>query len=149
MEMASQLGSDIPFFLFKKPAIATGKGEKIKFLSFPLPLWYIIVCPPIRISTAWAYQQIRLTTVEFQIKINALKDILKYLQNDLERGVESRFVEIKRAKECLKSAGCRYVIMSGSGSSVIGIFSNKIEAQKVKKALVLPKGWQSFLVKGL
>lgn len=148
-KMAAQLGSDVPFFIFKKTAIATGRGEKLKFLPFSLLFWYIIVSPPIKISTAWAYQQVRLTRKKFQTKIICAQDIIKHLQNDLETGVKKEFPEIQVAKERLKVAGAKHVIMSGSGGSVIAVFKNKKEALAVKSALKLPKNWQSFLVKGL
>ncbi|MCD6320293.1 MAG: 4-(cytidine 5'-diphospho)-2-C-methyl-D-erythritol kinase [Candidatus Desulfofervidaceae bacterium] len=149
LKMAVLLGSDVPFFLLKKPAVAKGKGEIVSPLSFSLPFWYIIISPPIHISTAGVYKQVRLTRKENQIKISCLQDVLEHLQNDLEKVVIEKVEEISEAKEILKRAGARYILMSGSGASVFALCQSKREALEIKRALILPEKWRSFLVKGL
>ena len=149
LEMAEKIGSDIPFFLYKKPAIAMGRGEKILPLSFTLPFWYIIICPPVRVSTAWVYNQVALTKKEFQTKINKPEVIIENLYNDLEKWVIEKIPEVAQAKGILKKAGAKYISMSGSGGSVFAVFYKKQDALRVKKKLKLPQRWQSFLVKGL
>jgi len=149
LEMSERLGSDVPFFLYKKPAIARGRGEKILPLSFTLPFWYIIISPPVRVSTAWVYNRVALTKKEFQTKINKPEVIIKNLYNDLEKRVVEEFSEVGEAKLFLKKAGAKDISMTGSGSSVFAVFYKKQEALKVKKKLKLPQRWQSFLVKGL
>ena len=149
LEMAEKLGSDVSFFLYKKPAIAMGRGEKILPLSFTLPFWYIIICPPVRVSTAWAYKRAALTKKEFQTKIKEPEVIIKNLHNDLEKRVVEEFPEVGEAKVFLKKAGAKYISMTGSGSSVFAVFYKKQEALKVRRLLRLPQIWKSFLVKGL
>lgn len=149
LKMAALLGSDVPFFLLKKPAIARGRGEKLSLISYPLPFWYVIISPPVNVSTAWAYKQVRLTRKKNQIKINRPQEVLEHLENDLESAVVKSVKEVSEAKEILKRAGARYILMSGSGASVFALCQSKKEALKVKKALALPEKWQSFVVKGL
>jgi len=149
LEMAEKLGSDVSFFLYKKPAIAIGKGEKILPLSFTLPFWYIIICPPVKVSTAWAYEKAALTKKEFQTKINKPEVIIRNLHNDLEKVVVEKFPEVAKAKVFLKKAGAKYISMTGSGSSVFAVFYKKQEALKVRRLLRLPENWKGFGVKGL
>jgi 4-diphosphocytidyl-2-C-methyl-D-erythritol kinase len=149
LEIAKRLGSDALFFLYKEPAIVMGKGERVFPLSFSLPFWYVIVCPPIYVSTAWAYQQISLTKDKFSPKINRIEAIIKNLENDLEIKVRENFLEVGEAKALLKEAGAKHILMSGSGGSVFALFYKKREALKVKRAIKLPKKWKIFLVQGL
>jgi len=149
LKIAITIGSDVPFFVLKRPAIAKGRGERLSLLSCSLPFWYVIIVPPVNVSTAWAYSQVRLTREKNQIKISRFQDVLKHLANDLESAISKKIKEISEAKQILKRVGAQYILMSGSGASVFALCQSKKEALKIKKALVLPEKWQSFLVKGL
>jgi 4-diphosphocytidyl-2-C-methyl-D-erythritol kinase len=149
IEIGAELGSDVPFFFYHGAAIATGRGEIIRPLPFPLPFWYVIVTPPVKVSTKWAYTQVRLTRGQIQTKIGSPEEILKFLVNDLEPGVVKTFKEIEEAKRLLQRAGGRYILLSGSGASVFALCRGKREALEVKKRLRLPSGWKVFLGKGL
>ncbi len=149
MEIGAELGSDVPFFFQQGAAIATGRGEIVKPLPFSLPFWYVIVTPPVKVSTKWAYTQVRLTRGQIQTKINTPKEILELLVNDLEPGVVKIFKEIEEAKRLLQRAGGQYILLSGSGASVFALCRDKREALEVKRGLRLPSGWKVFLGKGL
>ncbi len=150
VSLGSQIGSDVAFFFYKAPAICTGRGEIITPLPFKIPFWYVIVSPPIKVSTAWVYEQVRLTRKNFQIKIKSLLDILQNLNNDLEAVVTERVKECKVAIELLKNAGAQYILLSGSGASVFAICKDRKEAVGIGSKLKLPSPkWQVFVVKGL
>ncbi len=150
VSLGSQIGSDVAFFFYKAPAICTGRGEIITPLPFKIPFWYVIVSPPIKVSTAWVYEQVRLTRKNFQIKIKFLLDILQNLNNDLEAVVTERVKECKVAIELLKNAGAQYILLSGSGASVFAICKDRKEAVGIGSKLKLPSPkWQVFVVKGL
>jgi 4-diphosphocytidyl-2-C-methyl-D-erythritol kinase len=149
IEIGADIGSDVPFFFYAGAGIATGRGEIVRPLSFPLPFWYVIVIPPVKVSTKWAYTQVRLTRKRIQTKINKPDEILELLVNDLEPGVIESFKEIEEAKRLLQKAGGQYILLSGSGASVFALCRDKKEALEVKKRLKLPSGWKVFLSKGL
>jgi 4-diphosphocytidyl-2-C-methyl-D-erythritol kinase len=126
---ALQLGSDCPFFILNKPVFAKGRGEKMDSLDLSLKGYYIcIVFPHIHISTPWAFKQIKPVVPELP-----LHDIIKQplhswkalLKNDFEPAVFAAYPEIGRIKTQLYDAGALYASLSGSGSTVFGIFEKE------------------------
>ena len=128
---AAHLGADCPFFIISKPAYAEGIGELLEPISLDLKGWHIaIVKPDIPVSTKEAF-----SLVNPQRPGTSCKDIVKmpvenwrkYLTNDFERSVFSLYPEIASIKDKLYSLGAVYAAMSGSGSSVFGLFKNEID----------------------
>jgi 4-diphosphocytidyl-2-C-methyl-D-erythritol kinase len=122
------LGSDVPFFLINKPVYATSRGEKMKILkNFRIRNKILIVNPNINISTKEAYNAINL----IKPKKRVLQRIQKYVDifqndtvNDFEEYVFNKEPIIKGIKERMKELGAVFTQMSGSGSTVYGIFNN-------------------------
>lgn len=126
LQMALQLGSDCPFFIINKPRFARGRGERLKEIDLDLSAYrFAIVNPGIHISTAAMFS--RITPA---IPANPLNDLIKQpvenwkkvIKNDFEHPVFEMYPVIKEIKEALYKAGAVYVSLSGSGSSVYGIF---------------------------
>ncbi|RYY69399.1 MAG: 4-(cytidine 5'-diphospho)-2-C-methyl-D-erythritol kinase [Chitinophagaceae bacterium] len=123
---ALQLGSDCPFFILNKPCLATGRGEILQPIPFDLSAYRIlIVHPGIHINTAAAFSQIDIApnTITLQELINRpiaswKDDIL----NDFEKPAFREYPEIARIKAALYENGAVYSAMSGSGSTVYGLF---------------------------
>ena len=121
-----QPGSDCPFFILNKPCFATGRGEILEQTEVDLSGYkFLIVKPPIHISTAWAFSTIK--------PLKPVKSIMEIIQqsistwkaeliNDFEIPVFEKYPEIRNIKEKLYEAGAIYASMSGSGSAVYGIF---------------------------
>ncbi len=141
-ELAIRLGADVPFFLACRPAIATGIGEILE----PLPRWdrhrYVIVAPPLSVSTAWVYRNYRLnelTRDEYHYIKNQLGNgslaFAHILENDLESVTSASFPTIETIKRHLKEAGAAGVLMSGSGPSVFGIFEDPRKAREARQRL--------------
>ena len=149
LEMAVSLGSDVPFFIFKSTAIVTGRGENVTPIDLDSHFWYIILCPPIRVSTAKIYSSWKLTKIRNETKIPKGKEILRCLENDLEDFAIHYFPEISLAKEMLKEVGAVKALMTGSGGAVFGVFLKKRDAKLAKERIKPPKGWKIFLVKGI
>ena len=128
---ASRLGSDCAFFLHRSPAFATGKGDILEPLSLSLAEYHIIaVTPPVFVSTAEAYKSAvpRKTTSHLPELLQAPVDEWRHtVFNDFENTVFKKFPETGRIKEKLYRAGAVYASMSGSGSSVYGIFRESPE----------------------
>ena len=162
--LALGLGADVPFFLTEKPCIVRGIGEILEPIEKWPELWYIIVTPPIRVSTAWVYGnlnwspskgsgELELTKDEYQFIIANLKKkpfvISSILDNDLERVTASHFPAIGDIKKILTDSGANGVLMSGSGPSVFGIFESKDRALQVKADLISLNIGDIFFAEGL
>jgi 4-diphosphocytidyl-2-C-methyl-D-erythritol kinase len=147
MEMGAGIGADVPFFFLEGAAIGSGIGERLVKIRLPV-LWYVLIYPNFEVSTRWAYQNFVLTKRQFHINLhkftNAPHDISRGLRNDLEEVVSKEYPEIGVMKKMLCSAGAEGALMSGSGPTVFGIFSEErgaSEAHKKVRRMVKSKGW--------
>ena len=155
MVMARDLGADVPFFLFGSSAIATGIGDVLQAISIHPKLWFLLVTPDIQISTAWAYQNVRrgLTngTVNITIPscINDIAEIIAILSNDLEKVVLPRFPILQDIKDALRNHGALGCLMSGSGSTVFGLFTSEEKARLALGQLNMPSAWHMSVCRGI
>ena len=128
-QFAMEIGSDVPFFLQAKPAYALGRGEKLTPLpKFKLPGKILLVNPGIHISTPWAFKSLGIKRSKRKLmgSINKFStDKPELMINDFERVVFKKYPEIEKIKYDMYSFGASYSLMSGSGSTIYGIFSNK------------------------
>jgi len=128
-DFAAQLGSDCPFFINNTASLITGRGEGVEPVDFNLEGKYLVVVNSgIHISTAQAFQGIQPKPSNFDwtqlVEIKELNDALK---NDFEPQVFKLFPEIEKIKESLLKSGAIYASMSGTGSTVYGIFNEMPE----------------------
>jgi 4-diphosphocytidyl-2-C-methyl-D-erythritol kinase len=125
-DYASRLGSDCPFFIINRPCLASGRGEILKEITLDLSNYRIVIVNPgIHINTALAFKSItpRLPDIAIGEIIRQPVETWKdNLTNDFEIPVFNNHPEIKKIKEDLYTAGALYASMSGSGSSVYGLF---------------------------
>jgi 4-diphosphocytidyl-2-C-methyl-D-erythritol kinase len=141
--IGSELGSDVPFFLSRGQALATGRGEKIEEIRLPLDYFLVLLKPPFGISSSWAYKKTKKDlTREVQVSdivrwdvADQISGIIPFFENDLEIGVISEFEEIGRLKGVLNQEGALFSQMSGSGPTVYGIFDREERAKQVASAL--------------
>jgi 4-diphosphocytidyl-2-C-methyl-D-erythritol kinase len=126
LKYALLLGSDCPFFLLNKPALAKGRGEILQPISLSLQQYqFVLLFPSIHISTAWAFQQITPTMPKMNLLDIVEQDITKWknnLVNDFEIPVFKQHPDLAKLKEQLYTNGALYAAMSGSGSTLYGIF---------------------------
>ncbi len=137
--LAKSLGADVPFFLHGGCMLAEGIGEILTPLP-PLGNAFVVVAKPdISISTAYVYKNLVLdeTTIHPDIKasISALQNgdidaLAKTAGNVLETVAEKMHPEISEYKKKMLALGASYSLMSGSGSSVFGVFKDKLSAEK-------------------
>lgn len=133
-KIAGQLGADIPFFISNQPAIGTGTGSTLTPAPIQPDAWIVTVWPGFSSSTADAYKMINsinpyaLDLKELLVR-QEFEDWPFLLQNDLEAVVMLRYPQIGHLKDNLYSAGAVYASMSGSGSSVFGLFEQEFVAQ--------------------
>ncbi len=145
-EIAAALGSDIPFFLQDKPALATGRGEKIQALeNFPAlnGKAFLLIHPGFGISTPWAYQNLARFPNALNGKAGRAKDLISKLQADDWRAVADGFYNSLEApalekfpilglfQEFLRVNGALAALMSGSGSTTFAITENISTAESL------------------
>lgn len=123
---AAELGSDCPFFIINKPCYAQGRGEILREISIDLsPYKFVVVNPGIHVDTGRAFMNIKPSLPEkslteiIKIPVGRWKD---ELGNDFERVIFPQHREIVDIKDLLYFNGAVYASMSGSGSTVFGIF---------------------------
>ena len=134
---ALQLGSDCPFFIDNKPCYATGRGEVLEPVELQLNNYHLlIVNPGIHINTGWAFSQLNLQELNAtprpdlrQVVQQPVATWKEHLSNDFERPVFLAHPEVGALKDQLYAAGAVYAGMSGSGSTVFGIFGTVIQSQ--------------------
>lgn len=153
--IAVQLGADVPFFLYGRPAIARGIGEILEPVEAWPKLWYVIVTPPLQVSTAWVYRNLRskkLTKDEYgYIKDTLRKDLFtvsEILENDLETITSASFPVIDTIKKHLLDAGAEGALMTGSGPTVFGVFNSQDQAILARKHAISRDLGDVFLAKG-
>jgi len=141
--LAVSLGADVPFFLYSRPALATGIGEKLQFVDMAPGFPLLLVKPPVAVSTGWVYQSLKLTKRSALIKVNGLDgrpwQLRGLAQNDLESVTVSRYPVISEIKEWLIGQGALAASMSGSGPTVFGIFETRQAAEDA--AIVATSEW--------
>ncbi len=140
-EMASQIGSDCAFFIDNKPAFATQKGEILEPINVDLSkYWILLVYPPINSSTKEAYEGVIPKKPIKSVKEIVLNDPIEnwknILFNDFEKTIFKKYPEIENIKNTLYKNGAIYSAMSGSGSSVFGIFEERSTIDFPKNYLV-------------
>ncbi|MCF8363673.1 MAG: 4-(cytidine 5'-diphospho)-2-C-methyl-D-erythritol kinase [Prolixibacteraceae bacterium] len=130
-EKAAELGSDCPFFIENSPMLASGRGEILK--PFPVTLrgvYLVLVKPDIPVSTAEAYAGISPAIPQNKLENLLLEPVSTWkdnISNSFEKSVFLKHPEIKDIKEKLYTMGAEYAAMSGSGSSVFGLFKHQPE----------------------
>ena len=140
-DLAAQLGSDVPFFLQSRPALATGRGERIQPLDFFPALqgkWFLLIYPGFGVSTPWAYKHLEPPYG----KPGRAADLIKTLggtnfegtdlYNSLESPVLRKYPLLQLFQEFLKANGALAALMSGSGSTTFAICAGEAQARDLE-----------------
>ena len=137
LNYALQLGSDCPFFIINKPCFATGRGEILEEIKADLSAYKIIlVNPGIHVNTGWAFSKLTPALPKKSIKEIVRQPVETWkaeLKNDFEAPVFAAHPQIKEIKETLYQQGAIYAAMSGSGSTVFGIFEQDAKPELLKE----------------
>jgi 4-diphosphocytidyl-2-C-methyl-D-erythritol kinase len=157
--IAGKLGSDVPFFLYGPLSFADGRGERITSCRAEKKLHVLLVKPRISVSTAWVYKNYRLSGAECDgvkngfyskltkkaEKVNNIEHFIRILENegrsilpdavlnDLESVTIEEFPVIAEIKDKLRKEGAVLSLMSGSGSTVFGVFESRQETEEASK----------------
>lgn len=152
LTIAGQLGSDVPFFLYGGTALGIGRGEEL----YPMPSGprasVVLVAPPVHSSTAEAYGDLsRSLRIEESLAKSASFQQAAWLHstsgiayiNDFEAGVFARHPELRVIRDRLRRLGATSASMTGSGSSVFGVFADRARQAKALQAF---PGAQTYAV---
>ncbi len=154
-KLALALGADVPFFIRARPARAQGIGERLTPLRGVPRFWLVIVYPGFPISTGWAFKKLPLTLTKSAVNTSIQRSLKRFdrlsdlLVNDLESVTLTRYPKIRALKERLLHDGAAGSLMSGSGSSVFGIFDSRRAALKALRPMREEEGCQAYLVRVL
>lgn len=161
-DIAAELGSDVPFFLQSRPALATGRGEYVRPLQPFAPLdnlSIVLVHPGFGISTAWSYK----TLAEFPDALNGQKGRAKelinafdatdgrwkeLLYNSLEFPAFRKYPVLQLYVNEFKNVGAQAALMSGSGSTVFAYFDSKSKAESALESFQSKfgkAGWSAII----
>ena len=145
-KFAAELGADCPFFVLNKPVFASGIGNVFSNINISIKGYYIVLIKPnVYVSTSNAYSGVKVQKSAFSLlnlsekSISEWKDIVV---NDFEKSVFLKFPAIAAIKETLYQQGALYASMSGSGSSVYGIFDKKVDVSTLFQDSFV---WADFL----
>jgi 4-diphosphocytidyl-2-C-methyl-D-erythritol kinase len=145
-ELAAALGSDVPFFLYDQPALATGRGEKVQTLENFTALRgkaFFLAHPGFGISTPWSYQNLARFPEALNGRAGRAEKLVSLLQagdlkaaspefyNSLEAPAFDKFPVLELYKEFLRENGALVSLMSGSGSTTFAIAENLAQADSL------------------
>ena len=140
--IAQAVGSDVPFFLQGGAAIGRSRGETLAFFDYKVPYQIVIISPNIHVSTPAAYAALERDEtprqlVDYKQILERSKDnpslMKSMIFNDFEKPIFAKHPEIKDIKLRLYSEDAVFALMSGSGSSVFGMFEQGYDINKLKE----------------
>ena len=144
---ARQLGSDCSFFISNKPTYAQAKGDQFESIKLDLSSYYIsVIYPNIHVNTALAYSGVipkkPKSSLEYDIQNLPIEKWKNIIHNDFEDSIFKLIPDLEKIKKKLYQKGAVYASMSGSGSTVYGIFRKK---PKMKKEFSKLSVWEGRL----
>lgn len=151
LNIATRVGSDVPFCFLGGTAAGTGRGERLFRLPPLDKRWLLVVTPPFSVSTAHVYGSLTVSASEpdyeerLTDRFRRILDLVRsgnaeeILYNVMEQVVFKKHPEVSESKKALKRAGCTAALMSGSGPTVFGFVPSQEEGvaavRKLKRAL--------------
>ena len=149
-EMGLALGADVPFFVFGRDAFAEGVGEALQAVELPR-WWYLVLTPPVQVSTPAVFTHPELTRNTFPLKISDFSALgLVNMHNDLQPVVLKEFPAVFQCFEALQAVGQKSVFgvrMTGSGACVFAAFEIEQDARDAFQKL--QPEYKGFIAQGL
>lgn len=134
--LAAKLGADCPIFIYNQPMMATGIGDVFSNVEVNLKgLWLLLVKPDVSVPTAVAYSRVKPAPSTSSLEEDVAANVSQWngvVKNDFEPSVFAAYPELADIKHEIETGGALYASMSGSGSSIFGIFNNVNMAEKVR-----------------
>ena len=148
-DLAARIGADVPFFLLDAPALASGIGEILQPVPSPVAgMFLVLACPPLHIATRWAYalwdERGKNAASEYfplpPLTLSGDPDTKRvvhgtWLKNDFESVMFPEYPELYELKCFFFRHGAAAAVMSGTGSSMFGVFASQDHAEKTAALL--------------
>ena len=141
-DLSAQLGSDIPFCVYGRTALCTGRGEKISLLPKPTNAWVILAKPSIGVSTKTIYSHLdpgRHEPASGKVVEAALAGdydgVIHHMKNDLEEVTVEHYPEVAKLIDNMEASGADKAMMSGSGPTVVGLVQKERQAIHVYNSM--------------
>jgi 4-diphosphocytidyl-2-C-methyl-D-erythritol kinase len=140
LEMGGKLGADVPFFVFGNTAWASGIGDQMIEAAPLPPLWFVLINPGFEVSTKLVYQGLNLGLTNSRINYSIPRfytgrDVIRSLTNDLEKVTLKLHPVLEQIKSLLLTSGAGGALMSGSGPTVFGVFTDEESALRAEHLL--------------
>lgn len=141
-DLSAQLGSDIPFCVYGRTALCTGRGEKISLLPKPTNAWVILAKPSVGVSTKTIYSQLdpgKHEPASGKVVEAALAGdyagVIHHMKNDLEEVTVEHYPEVAKLIDNMEASGADKAMMSGSGPTVVGLVQKERQAIHVYNSM--------------
>tara|TARA_S200000501_G_scaffold238179_1_gene223237 strand:+ start:1061 stop:1900 length:840 start_codon:yes stop_codon:yes gene_type:complete len=150
-KLSSQFSADAPFFINGKTQKGLGKGDVLENISRPFDGKFLLVLPNFTISTKWAFDKLKNQLKKIDNN-NNFKNVIvknkpiynvKFFENDFERIVIPTYPEIRKIKNSLTEFGAIFSSLSGTGSTVFGVFNDETSAKEAE--LFFRNKYQTYL----
>jgi 4-diphosphocytidyl-2-C-methyl-D-erythritol kinase len=143
VDLAGRLGADVPFFLRAGTALGVSRGDDVRPLDDAPARWVVLVMPPFGVSTPQAFrwwdEDAGYRVAADPAGVNAVGDDPLAVFNDLEAPVVRRHPQLAEVRERLADAGAAAAAMTGSGSTMFGLFAGEAQARQACAALCDPR----------
>jgi 4-diphosphocytidyl-2-C-methyl-D-erythritol kinase len=143
MKIGRKLGMDVPYYFLGGTVFDSEATGVLRKIQTDLKFVFLLVIPDFGVSTAKAYQQLNYSLINNNrdktlsmakfLQDGDYHNALKSMHNDFEHSVFLNYPELKNIKETLINAGCAQAIMSGSGSTIMGVTDSIMHAQEIQK----------------
>ncbi|MCY3680034.1 MAG: 4-(cytidine 5'-diphospho)-2-C-methyl-D-erythritol kinase [Gemmatimonadetes bacterium] len=139
-EIGASIGSDVPFFVRQKgTAVVSGRGEHLRYVPWSADVAYVLVCPGFQVHTGWAFANYKKTLTEhgeYDSFLNSVKNLpvsgfFERIENDFLPLIVQSHPETRDILSRLTDAGAIVASMSGSGSTLYGVFESRDVAEAV------------------
>ena len=156
-EVGQSLGSDVPFFLFSPAACVTGRGEAVRPVVIEGARWVVLVNPGFGVDTNWAYQELAATRTSVRPLSKAQQELdrqsrmswvqlIAAAENDFEAPVFAAHGKLREIKQSLQDHGAEIALLSGSGATVFGVFTDEARARHAQAHFVTEKSMKVFVI---
>jgi 4-diphosphocytidyl-2-C-methyl-D-erythritol kinase len=155
-EVGQSLGSDVPFFHFSPAACVTGRGETVRPVVVEGERWVVLVNPGFGVDTKWAYQELAATRTSVRPLSHAQQELdrqsrmgwvhlIAAAENDFEAPVFAAHGKLREIKQSLQDHGAEIALLSGSGATVFGVFTDEARARDAQAQFVTEKSMKVFV----
>lgn len=156
MKIGVNIGADVPFFILGKPAWAFGIGDELHAVDTIPLLWFVLINPGFEVSTKMIYDNFNLRLTKQAVgykcpELHTVEGLIKALHNDLEEVTLGLHPELQHIKNHLTHNGALGALMSGSGPTVAGIFTDEETARKAQGAIenIKEREWSVYVAHSL